>query len=426
MTKPSKALLLMLTLAGPGHAQWDRDLDGIPNHAAWVVSDSDVLAFDLETWRLERRFTLEEALAGSHLARQRWPEIRHAMVAHDELVLVVEIGRAGYIVWVDRSTGAFRRYLQVPGTSRGRASLTLGPDGRTYMMVYDYPWGAQLGEWKLYRLPPAWLDGFDRPLLPERVLDIQGNPLPNPRLGWGARHSLQFHPDGSLCALHWRSFNCMDLDTGQSFAVFDLGEPRSMPVGLTMEPGDSIVVAYGGRAGALTYWRRHHPNGDSELLQVPGAGRLKGEAVYSFNILRGPNELYAASHAGGIGRYALADAAYEGPVVAPRFDIYEHGPLTVDFFDERDNCPDVPNPDQADTNGDGIGDACEVPDDLECCHIGRIPPVNCCRATGEAGCAEPVCEDRVCGADEYCCDTEWDQWCIQAAEELCGCSPDQP
>lgn len=26
--------------------------------------------------------------------------------------------------------------------------------------------------------------------------------------------------------------------------------------------------------------------------------------------------------------------------------------------DTSDNCPDVPNPDQADTNGDGIGDAC--------------------------------------------------------------------
>jgi hypothetical protein len=34
--------------------------------------------------------------------------------------------------------------------------------------------------------------------------------------------------------------------------------------------------------------------------------------------------------------------------------------------DDEDNCPNVYNPDQADSNGNGTGDACEVLGDLDC------------------------------------------------------------
>ena len=59
--------------------------------------------------------------------------------------------------------------------------------------------------------------------------------------------------------------------------------------------------------------------------------------------------------------------------------------------DDRDNCPSTPNPDQLDTDENGIGDACE---ETEC---GTCPLDEVCLANGECG-------QQVCSADIDCPD----------------------
>ena len=47
---------------------------------------------------------------------------------------------------------------------------------------------------------------------------------------------------------------------------------------------------------------------------------------------------------------------------------------------------------------------------------------DCCVANGSAGCDDGGCQASVCGADPFCCDTEWDQLCADAAADMCaGC-----
>jgi hypothetical protein len=52
---------------------------------------------------------------------------------------------------------------------------------------------------------------------------------------------------------------------------------------------------------------------------------------------------------------------------------------------------------------------------------------NCCVANGGLGCDDPTCEAAVCGADAFCCDTEWDALCAASAAtlcpDLCGTTP---
>ncbi|MGB2984986.1 MAG: hypothetical protein WBE26_03810 [Phycisphaerae bacterium] len=71
------------------------------------------------------------------------------------------------------------------------------------------------------------------------------------------------------------------------------------------------------------------------------------------------------------------------------------------------------------------GKVCEgdcVPDECHLC----FPLYPCTGAEGdcfsahpEPGCEDPICCDRVCAWDGFCCDFEWDENCVPVAHDLC-------
>ncbi len=59
----------------------------------------------------------------------------------------------------------------------------------------------------------------------------------------------------------------------------------------------------------------------------------------------------------------------------------------------------------------------------EGCECGEdtVPPASdCCVANGTVGCDDQACQDTVCALDAFCCETEWDQLCADAAAANCG------
>lgn len=99
------------------------------------------------------------------------------------------------------------------------------------------------------------------------------------------------------------------------------------------------------------------------------------------------------------------------------------------LLDCLDNCPNHYNPDQADCNGDGVGDVCAItsgmsrdcntngmPDD---CEIAAIH--DCCDTLHGPRCSNAAIAACVCGLDPYCCEQEWDRVCVaRVIDETCG------
>ena len=57
---------------------------------------------------------------------------------------------------------------------------------------------------------------------------------------------------------------------------------------------------------------------------------------------------------------------------------------------------------------------------------GEVATGDCCVAHLNPYCSDAICCSAVCAADAFCCDTEWDQFCVNAALvicEVCGAGP---
>ena len=104
--------------------------------------------------------------------------------------------------------------------------------------------------------------------------------------------------------------------------------------------------------------------------------------------------------------------------------------------DDDCECPDGPDgaPSSCDPLlGNGVG-YCNVPcsggapcpDGMECMFDLCMWPLpgDCCTANDAPGCDEAMCEAIVCAIDLSCCDTVWDQGCVESATIWCDqCSP---
>ncbi len=71
--------------------------------------------------------------------------------------------------------------------------------------------------------------------------------------------------------------------------------------------------------------------------------------------------------------------------------------------------------------------ACSMILVLNCCAISMqvkagVPAGDCCQVHISPGCNQPSVVNCVCGADPFCCDTEWDAICVDEAIILCGAS----
>ncbi len=53
---------------------------------------------------------------------------------------------------------------------------------------------------------------------------------------------------------------------------------------------------------------------------------------------------------------------------------------------------------------------------------------NCCQPNGTPGCNNTACCEAVCAADPFCCEVEWDDLCVEEAEAtpVCNCAPPPP
>lgn len=89
---------------------------------------------------------------------------------------------------------------------------------------------------------------------------------------------------------------------------------------------------------------------------------------------------------------------------------------------ECESCICTADPFCCDTQWDSL--CAEAAQDGPCaltCGCVTLPPAasDCCMPSPSPGCSDPNCNAVICDLDPFCCDTEWDQICVDQALETC-------
>ncbi len=72
-----------------------------------------------------------------------------------------------------------------------------------------------------------------------------------------------------------------------------------------------------------------------------------------------------------------------------------------------------------DNNGPAVAPGGDSPITLSYSLIQDLAVSNCCATIGATGCDNAACESLICSQDPFCCQTQWDSLCADAANEQC-------
>ncbi len=162
-------------------------------------------------------------------------------------------------------------------------------------------------------------------------------------------------PDASIAGARIR---------GSDGAVLD-------PVGiiLTSAPNYQIFPAIASSGGDyLVAWEDYRAlgGGVTDVMAARVSARDGSLLETEVPMHAGAESQFIASVAAVEGRYMLSyqDMSLSGSFrIRSRFAEFDEDRDADGVRNRQDNCPDLPNPDQADTDGDSMGDACDADDD---------------------------------------------------------------